>query len=105
MQPVCISLVPSSIRTDVIYLKAAIVYRIVRVTRNSVNRSGRLHQTWRIIAESGALYTLSTTVNLIATVLVGQDNSYELFQAIADPIVCRFVIVYSCYVRPVLSYF
>ncbi|KIL59641.1 hypothetical protein M378DRAFT_14671 [Amanita muscaria Koide BX008] len=72
-----------------IYATTAIVYRIVSVMKDSINPSNRLSQTWRIIAESGALYTISTIVNLVATVLIGNDamnNSYNLFQLTADPI-------------------
>ncbi|KIL59640.1 hypothetical protein M378DRAFT_84851 [Amanita muscaria Koide BX008] len=69
-----------------IYATTAIVYRIMSVARNSINPSNRLSQTWRIIAESGALYTISTIVNLIATVLVGMDERFNLFQVTADPI-------------------
>ncbi|KAM6499054.1 hypothetical protein JOM56_004562 [Amanita muscaria] len=72
-----------------IYATTAIVYRIVSVMKDSINSSNRLSQTWRIIAESGALYTISTIVNLVATVLIGIDamnNSYSLFQLTADPI-------------------
>jgi len=69
-----------------IYATTAIVYRIVSITRISHIPSTRLSQTWRIIAESGALYTLSTVVNLVATVLVGLDDRFNLFQVVADPI-------------------
>ncbi|KAF8633179.1 hypothetical protein AX15_001478 [Amanita polypyramis BW_CC] len=71
------------------YATIAIVYRFVRIVRDSVIRSGRLYQTWHIVAESGALYTFSTVVNLIATALISQDPNYErfqLFKVIADPI-------------------
>ncbi|KAF8632098.1 hypothetical protein AX15_002051 [Amanita polypyramis BW_CC] len=72
-----------------IYATTAIVYRIVRVTKNGVARFERLRGTWRIIAESGVLYTTSTMLNLIAITLVGQNPTYEryvFFQAITDPI-------------------
>ncbi|KAF8634104.1 hypothetical protein AX15_001071 [Amanita polypyramis BW_CC] len=67
-----------------VYATVSIVYRIARVARKSINHPDRLHQTWRIVAESGALYTLSTIMNLIATVVSGEG--YELFELVADPI-------------------
>ncbi|KAF8634101.1 hypothetical protein AX15_001069 [Amanita polypyramis BW_CC] len=67
-----------------IYATVAIICLIARIASESFNRSDRLHRTWRIIAESGALYTLSTVVNLIATILGGKG--YRLFRLIADPI-------------------
>ncbi|KAF8622792.1 hypothetical protein AX15_006722 [Amanita polypyramis BW_CC] len=72
-----------------IYATTAIVYRIVQVTKNSVLGSGRLHRTWRIIAESGVLYTTATIINLIGASLVSRSPAYEpyvLFQATVDPI-------------------
>ncbi|KAF8626883.1 hypothetical protein AX15_004651 [Amanita polypyramis BW_CC] len=71
-----------------IYATIAIVYRVISVTKHSGNQSGRLHQTWRIIAESGALYTLSSIMNLIASILFSRNpnsESYVVFLAVADP--------------------
>ncbi|KAF8622928.1 hypothetical protein AX15_006637 [Amanita polypyramis BW_CC] len=70
-----------------VYATTAIVYRIVSVTRHSINRTGRLRQTWRIVAESGALHTLSGILILIANALFSQNVSskrYATFQGVAD---------------------
>ncbi|KIL59812.1 hypothetical protein M378DRAFT_168815 [Amanita muscaria Koide BX008] len=71
-----------------IYATCTIIYRILRVMRiSTANTSGwRLSQTCRIVAESGALYTFSTIVNLIATVLLAQDDRFNYFQSAADPL-------------------
>ncbi|KAF8625735.1 hypothetical protein AX15_005218 [Amanita polypyramis BW_CC] len=72
-----------------IYATTAIVYRILQVTKNSVNRSKRLHRTWRIVAESGALYTTSSVINLAAITVLSQNplsKPYRLFQVIVDAI-------------------
>ncbi|KAF8632100.1 hypothetical protein AX15_002053 [Amanita polypyramis BW_CC] len=72
-----------------IYATTAIVLRIVPVARKSNDRTGRLHQTWRIVAESGALHTFSSIINLIANMLFSQNldsERYEIFLMVIDPI-------------------
>ncbi|KAF8621301.1 hypothetical protein AX15_007899 [Amanita polypyramis BW_CC] len=83
-----------------IYATAAIVYLISTVAKKSVrsSRGSRLHQTWRIVAESGALYTLSTILNLIAIVLCSRGPGYavNILGAITDPIsVCTAGIAFN----------
>ncbi|KAF8632091.1 hypothetical protein AX15_002046 [Amanita polypyramis BW_CC] len=72
-----------------LYATTAIVYRIVPVARISMDRFGRLHQTWRIVAESGALYTLSSIIFLVSIALYGVDPSrerYQIFLVVANAI-------------------
>ncbi|KAF8632099.1 hypothetical protein AX15_002052 [Amanita polypyramis BW_CC] len=74
-----------NIVTDV-YTATAIVYRIVSVTRMT-GRSGYLHQTWRIVAESGALHTISSILGLIGNTLFSKNPDsvpYTILQAVFD---------------------
>ncbi|KAF8632092.1 hypothetical protein AX15_002047 [Amanita polypyramis BW_CC] len=75
-----------------IYATVAIVCRIASVARRSNNSSARFHQTWHIVAESGALYTLSSIINLVAVALFSQNPNSErnlIFLAVIDPMVCH----------------
>ena len=63
-------------------MTGAIIYRILRVVKASGNRPKRLHNTARILAESGILYTSITVVNLI--ILILQLNVHYLGLAVAD---------------------
>ncbi|KAF8632095.1 hypothetical protein AX15_002049 [Amanita polypyramis BW_CC] len=70
------------------YTTTAIVYRIVSVARGT-NRSGYLHRAWHIVAESGALYTLSGILSLIGNALFSKNPDsvpYTMFQATVDPL-------------------
>ena len=69
--------------------KVLIVYRILRVAHNSksIGDAGHTYRTTRIIAESGILYTLTSVLNLVASL-----SPIITFGEVADAIVCPFVV-------------
>ncbi|KIL60586.1 hypothetical protein M378DRAFT_83586, partial [Amanita muscaria Koide BX008] len=62
-----------------VYATVAIIYRILCVVQGTSSSRSRFYKTGRILAESGILYTVSTALNLVATVIDNgpQDDIYK----------------------------
>ena len=75
----------------------AIIYRIIRVANASGNHPKRLHNTARILGESGTLYTLTTVFVLIASAFIihfygrGLTSIWDMSVALGvlDAVVCH----------------
>jgi hypothetical protein len=76
----------SNIATN-LFSTCAIIYRIIRVANASRNRSKRLYNTARILAESGILYTSMTVFCLIGLILVTHpDGGRDFLSSMASTI-------------------
>ncbi|KAM6499532.1 hypothetical protein JOM56_005040 [Amanita muscaria] len=64
---------------------AAIIYRILRAAKETGRPSRRLHNTCRILGESGILYTISSILNLSASML-DITPKYFVLKVVVDTI-------------------